>query len=495
MTIKRRIFFSNILMIIIPLLLSLVLLSSVRFIFSQDRRDTNDPFGFMDFFHEIVNMQAFADSWNGDIAQIAAYMEDFEIQGVRRRNNNLVLFLYDRDDVLLEPLTPPVPDPVLMLMSLQEPPATVIKEGTAVHVERIGEYRFVLADTNFNFIEGYYARFDLFIMRAVAVIACFIFFIILTNILLTRFVFKKIVFALDTLEYGVSQISEGNLSYRIQYPEADEFAGVCANFNGMAVRLLDSVNLRQKDENSRRELIAGISHDLRTPLTVIRGCVEGIGQGLVSTPAMWARYAETIQNKVRDLEQIIDTLFLFSRLDLGEFPWRMERTDLVKHLFDEFSGLQSEYAQRGLDIALRAEAEETLLVNVDFQQLRNAMINILENSLKYKTGTRVKMEICLSHENECAVVTMTDDGPGVPEEMLDRLFDVFFRCDASRNGAKKGYGMGLAIVVKIIKSFGGDISAENASEGGLSIHIKLPIFSRAEEQPGSSNHVESEGKI
>jgi signal transduction histidine kinase len=330
-------------------------------------------------------------------------------------------------------------------------------------------------DTGYNFLESGFAQYESFVLaRAVAVMCCFFLIIFLTNVFLTRFVFKKIVFALDTLEYGVSEISDGNLNYRIRYAEADEFAGVCANFNGMAARLLDSVNLRQKDEDSRRELIAGISHDLRTPLTAIRGCVEGIGQGLASTPEMLTRYVGIIQNKVRDLEQIIDTLFHFSRLELGEFPWRMERVDPEKELRSVVTDLQSEYAQRGLDVSFKAESEGTLWVNVDVQQMRNAMINILENSLKYKTKERAKMEISLSRENQRAVVTMADDGPGVAEEMRDRLFDVFFRGDASRNSAKKGHGMGLAIVAKIVKSFGGNVSAENAD--GLFIRMELPLI-------------------
>jgi signal transduction histidine kinase len=457
--IKRRLFLSNILMFVLPILMSIAVLGGLRFYYLRDSYDLGDLMD--DFFDEVVKIREFSDSWSGDAADIEAYIKDFSKRSEQDYMNNITLTLYDGD---------------ASLDSIAPHGAAL---GTfAVHMELFGERSLVLTSAGSSFIENKLLRVrpENPALLTTALLSCLVLIIVLTNVFLTRFVFKKVISALGTLEYGVSQISDGRLEYRIEYNGTDEFSGVCDNFNAMATRLLDSVKSRQRDEESRRELIAGISHDLRTPLTALMGYVEGIENGLVSTPETAARYAGTIKNKVRDLEKMINTLFLFSRLDLGEFPWRVERVDLEKELRRVFTDLYSEYERRELDISFESETRETLWVDIDAQQIRNAMINIFENSLKYKTKERARMEICLSldTQNRRAVIVMTDDGPGVTADSLERLFDVFYRGDTSRNSAKKGHGLGLAIAAKIARSLDGDIRAENAAQGGLSIYMEFP---------------------
>jgi signal transduction histidine kinase len=241
----------------------------------------------------------------------------------------------------------------------------------------------------------------------------------------------------------------------------------------MAARLLDSVIAGQKDEQSRRELIAGISHDLRTPLTSVKAYVEGLEKGVASTPEAHKRYIDTIRNKTDDLEHIIEMLFLFSKLDTGEFPYHMERVNLTAVASEVVESLSDEYKSRGLEIALSREAED-LWVDIDAVQMRYIMINIFENSVKYKNKEQGKMRVTVSPNQENAAMIFTDDGPGAPEDALAKLFDAFYRSDPSRKDPSKGSGLGLAIAAKIVDRFGGTIEAVNAPQGGLSIIMTFP---------------------
>ncbi|GHV50606.1 hypothetical protein AGMMS49579_04470 [Spirochaetia bacterium] len=230
----------------------------------------------------------------------------------------------------------------------------------------------------------------------------------------------------------------------------------------------------EKYENNRRELIAGISHDLRTPLTSIKAYLEGIETGLASTPEKQQKYFSTIKNKANDLEHIINQLFLFSKLDIGEYPMNMQKIDLGRTLAEMLGELADEYRRRGLVIT-QGQNVENIFVNADYLQLRNVIINILENSVKYKNTEEGALVVNCSVSGSTAEIILADDGPGVPPDALDKLFDVFYRTDPARNNEKKGSGLGLAIADKTIRRMGGTIHAELPGHG-LSIIINLPII-------------------
>jgi signal transduction histidine kinase len=284
---------------------------------------------------------------------------------------------------------------------------------------------------------------------------------------------KRIVKPLEPLNEGVRQIHDNNLAYRIDYQNDDEFRPVCEAFNGMAARLETSTAQKQKDEANRRELIAGISHDLRTPLTSIKCYIEGIETGVASTPEMREKYLTIIKNKTANMEHIIEQLFLFSKLDMDEFPLTMRRTDITLAISEMIENSISEYASRGLTIQFE-EMQKNIFVSADVQMLRNVIINILENSVKYKSSEHGQMLISVDVDNNSVLLRFADNGPGVQAEMLPKLFDVFYRTDPSRS--KTGSGLGLAISVKIIERMGGSIHAELPPVGGLAIVINLPLL-------------------
>jgi signal transduction histidine kinase len=303
--------------------------------------------------------------------------------------------------------------------------------------------------------------------------AIFIILISVINSFFTHRMTKRIIKPLEPLSEGVRQIHDNNFAYRIDYQNDDEFCPICEAFNEMAAKLESSTVRREKDEANRRELIAGISHDLRTPLTSIIGFVEGIETGVASTPEMREKYLATIKNKAINMEHILEQLFLFSKLDMDEFPITMLRADITLAVADMIEDSLSEYASRGLVIKL-AEMPKDIYVCADVLMLRNVIINILENSLKYKVKEQGQIEITAAIVNSAVLLRFADDGPGVQAVTLPKLFDVFYRADPSRN--KRGSGLGLAINAKTIERMGGNIYAELPSTGGLAIVIRLPLL-------------------
>jgi len=324
---------------------------------------------------------------------------------------------------------------------------------------------------NHSDLEKYHTRGwgSLFLLASVAI---FVLFISIINSILTYRMIKNITKPLEILTRGVNQIHEKNFSHRIEYTADDEFRPVCEAFNQMAAQMEASTARRLKDEANRRELLAGISHDLRTPLTTINGYLDGLESGVASTPEMREKYLHTIKNKTVDMRHIIEQLFLFSKLDMDEFPFSPSRFELTLALSDMVEELTDEYAMRGLEIIINTSVQN-VFVNADVSHFRRVVINILENSVKYKEKEKGRMEISTSLGNNFARIRFADDGPGVSQETIPNLFNAFYRTDPSRH--TKGSGLGLAISTKIIERSGGTIHAENADSGGLVIVIRLPV--------------------
>lgn len=296
--------------------------------------------------------------------------------------------------------------------------------------------------------------------------------ILLTNRFLTKFVFQKIERPLDMLSEGVRQIRDGNLDQRIIYETEDEFAPICSDFNEMAIRLKESVDLTQQNEQSRKELLAGISHDLRSPLTSIRAYVEGLLDGVAKTPEAQHGYLETIKNKAEDIDRMVEKLFLFSKMELGEYPDHPELLHLDEEIRQLISSLGPEYAENGLRIFAEKLVPATVLS--DPEQLRRVIVNIIENSLKYKDNETGHLEISLQEEMGGFRLSLCDDGPGVPTESLPRLFDAFYRSDPARQNPNRGSGLGLSIAAGAVRRMDGKIHAEIGNNGGLAIVIWLP---------------------
>ena len=295
--------------------------------------------------------------------------------------------------------------------------------------------------------------------------------VLLTNRFLTRFVFRRIEQPLALLADGVHQIRDGNLDFRITYDGKDEFAPVCADFNEMAERLRRSIEQTLRQEESRKELMASISHDLRSPLTSIKAYVEGLLDGVARTPEMQRRYLGTIKSKAEDIDRMVSQIFLFSKMELEEYPVHPEPLRLDEEVDSLMQSAAPEYRARGLEITVQPAP---VTVCADRDLLRRILLNIMDNSLKYKNKPVGHLEITMQASGGVCTLGLTDDGPGVPEEACGKLFDVFYRSDPARRNPAGGSGLGLAIAATAAARMGGSIRAQNAQGGGLSIIITLP---------------------
>lgn len=295
----------------------------------------------------------------------------------------------------------------------------------------------------------------------------------LTNRLLTKFVFKKIMYPLEVLADGVQHISEGDLNHRIEFTEQNEFKPICEAFNNMAARLKASEEKVQKNEQNRKELFSGISHDLRSPLTSIKAFAEGLLDGVANTPESQKEYLQIIKQKTEDVNNMVSQLFLYSKMDMGSYPTNPEKIDIRKEVKDFVAASQEDFRAKGLSIKITDLPTKTYIY-ADPLQLRSIFANLLENSAKYKKADTAEATIYCMASDEAVNVIIEDNGPGVSEDAIPKLFDAFFRVDPSRNNPNQGSGLGLPIALKAVERMGGNIRVENISKGGLRVIMRIP---------------------
>ncbi|MDR1216884.1 MAG: HAMP domain-containing histidine kinase [Treponema sp.] len=470
MTIKRRIFISNILMICIPFALCVLFSVGVRFIMMKVYRNVSSQLDDNEIFYEARHeLQRIGRRFSEDT--VVANANDLKViaEGLQQQflRYNIYFAVYNGGRWVL---APPRETKALFEAALSEAGNhTVSFDTTAVYVQSIDDSKIMAVSYDYHLLNDISVTSEV----AAGILSFWILIILVytTNFFLTRSMIKNIAVPLDTLSFGVKQIQNNNLSFRLEYKNNDEFLPICGAFNEMAKRLEAMAAEHDKYEENRRELLAGVSHDLRTPLTSIKAYLEGIEKEIASTKEKREKYLTTIRNKTNDMEHIIDQLFLFSKLDINDFPLVIKNLDMGLFIRDAVSELFDGYFKRGISISL-TEIMQNTFVNIDPVLFCNVITNILENSVSYKNTDQGHIAISVIKVNEQVEIRLADNGPGVPKESLEKLFDVFYRADPSRN--TKGNGLGLAISQKIVNRMGGSIKAELPMRG-LAIVIYLPL--------------------
>ena len=312
------------------------------------------------------------------------------------------------------------------------------------------------------------------LLFAFLIIASMIVLIYITNRFLSQRMSKRILTPLELLSFSARQIRDGNLDSAVSYDSDDEFSDVCADFDDMRKRLKKSVEEELASEESRRELFAGISHDLRSPLTSIKGYAKGLLDGVATTQEKRTEYYTVIYQKACEVDSLVDKLFLFSKLDTNKYPFHFTWVSFSYYLRSFIDTFEHEYQKKGLTLTVYNTCPDTLRLNLDVDEMNRVLTNILDNSCKYKISQKVNGSIVCSADDEWVTMVVRDDGPGVPEDALSHLFEAFYRTEKSRKDTYKGSGLGLAITKNIITAHGGSISAEN--DRGLIVRIKLPVM-------------------
>jgi histidine kinase len=297
--------------------------------------------------------------------------------------------------------------------------------------------------------------------------------LIVTNGLLTFYVSRSIIRPIRELQKAAKQMKEGDLNNPIEVYSKDELGQLAQGFEEMRIRLKESIEKLLAYEENRKELIANISHDLKTPITTIKGYVEGIRDGVANSPERMERYVQTIYAKSIDLDHMIDELFLYSKLDLQRLPFNFERIPFDDYLVDFVEELRFDLEKKMVEIHLDIEKNGNYLVMVDREHLKRVITNIVDNSLKYIGKEHKILSFHLTTEDSQILFSMNDNGPGIEEENLPLIFERFYRADLARGTEKGGSGLGLSIAKRIIEEHHGAIWAESLKGQGTTIFIKL----------------------
>lgn len=282
---------------------------------------------------------------------------------------------------------------------------------------------------------------------------------------------------LRLLQEGTERIKEGNLEEDVEILSDDEIGEVCQSFNEMRQKLKESVDDRMRYEKENRELISNISHDLKTPITAIKGYVEGIMDGVADTPEKMSRYIRTIYNKANEMDALINELSLYTKIDNNAIPYNFVKIKVSSYFDDCIEDVSVDMEAAGVTFEYENSCTPDTRVVADPEQIRRVIGNIVTNAVKYNSKEERKIRIEVKpYEDHYIYIGIRDNGNGISKEDLPMIFKRMYRTDASRNSSTGGSGLGLAIAKRIIEEHGGKIWAESEEGKGTLIAFTLKKY-------------------
>lgn len=308
--------------------------------------------------------------------------------------------------------------------------------------------------------------FNIFLIALIVIVV----FMMIAMVVMGFLLINSVLAPLNLLYKMANEIKNGNLDYPVDYPNKDEFGKVFLEFDEMRVKLKSSLEKLVEQETVRKEMVVSIAHDIKTPVTAISGHAEGLLDGVANTPEKQAKYLNTILQKAKAVDGLVNDLFFFSKLDLKQVPFHIEPINAI----DYFKSVYDELLVGQKDVVFEAQfsINPPQKIAIDPFQFKRVLQNIYINSLKYcsDNGVRITLNI---HENDYNIIAkISDNGIGVPAEECEKLFLRFYRSDRARSS--QGSGLGLSISKQIVEAMGGKIWARCNDDNGISIYISLP---------------------
>lgn len=299
--------------------------------------------------------------------------------------------------------------------------------------------------------------------------------LLLTALLLVLWIYQGIITPIRKLQGATQNIKEGNLDFKIEVERADEIGELTRNFEEMRQRLKDNAEEKINSEKENRILISNISHDLKTPITAIKGYVEGIMDGVADTPEKVDKYIRTIYNKANELNLLINELTLYSNIDTNRIPYNFNKINVTDYFNDCVEELGMDLESKNIALSYFNFVEGDVLIIADPEQLKRVIYNIVGNSIKYrdKEKSRCFVNIRVKDVGDFIQVEIEDNGKGIAARDLPYVFDRFYRADSSRNSSTGGSGIGLSIVKKIIEDHGGKIWATSKESTGTIMYFVI----------------------
>lgn len=286
----------------------------------------------------------------------------------------------------------------------------------------------------------------------------------------------NIIRPLEHLQQGVEEIANGNYGYTIDEDVPSTIGGLFSSFNKMSQQLQEGQEIKEKYEMNRKELMAGISHDLKTPITSILGYVEGINEGVANTEEKMKTYMDIIYNNAKYTNQLIDDLFLFSKLDINQMDYQFTEVGIEDYFTDIFVEKKIDLEEQGHLVTYETSLPENMVMAIDPKLIYRVVSNLIGNAVKYNDKDILELDLkvqALPSVKKSVQISVSDNGAGIEQSQLKQIFDIFYRVDASRNKDVGGTGLGLSISRQLVEAHGGKIWAESEVGKGTTIHLTL----------------------
>ena len=297
--------------------------------------------------------------------------------------------------------------------------------------------------------------------------------LVFTALSVGLWIYRSIAVPLVKLRKATQNIKEGNLDFVLEVEGKDEFSQLCQDFEEMRKRLKESTEEKILMDKENKELISNISHDLKTPITAVKGYVEGIMDGVADTPEKMNRYVRTIYNKTNEMDHLINELTFYSKIDTNRIPYTFSKLNVEDYFSDCAEELGLEMETRGIELVYANYVEKGVQVIADGEQIRRVIHNIVSNAIKYMEKPRGIIQLRVKDVGDFIQVEIEDNGKGIAAKDLPYIFDRFYRTDVSRNSSKGGSGIGLSIVKKIMEDHGGKVWATSRLGIGTIMYFVL----------------------
>ena len=303
---------------------------------------------------------------------------------------------------------------------------------------------------------------QLLIDMVIAIIVILVF----TSLMLTQWIQRGVFLPVNELNTAMKNIADGNLEYMLNTDSKGEIGELYKNYEDMRLRLKESTDEKFEHEKQNRELISNISHDLKTPITAIKGYVEGIMDGVADTPEKMDKYIKTIYNKANDMDRLINELTIYSGIDSNRIPYHFHRLNVADYFGDCVEEVGLDLESKNIELNYSNLVSPDAMIIADPEQLKRVINNIIGNSVKYLEREKGVIDIRILDEVDSIRVEIEDNGKGIAARDLPNIFERFYRTDASRNSSKGGSGIGLSIAQKIVEEHGGNIWATSVEGSG-----------------------------
>ena len=318
-------------------------------------------------------------------------------------------------------------------------------------------------------------RFMGYLVLAMAVI------LILTSALITAWVNQDIYKPIKELSIAMRKIAEGDFDYRLPDKQEGEIGHLHDNYEQMRLQLKENAEEKMQNEKKSKELVSNISHDLKTPITSIKGYVEGIMDGVADTPEKMDKYIKTIYNKANDMDRLINELTTYSGIDSNKIPYHFHVLNIADYFQDCVEEVGLDLEQKDIQLNYTNLAPADTCIVADPEQLKKVINNIISNSVKYMGHDKGIIDIRILDEGESVRIEIEDNGKGIAAKDIGNIFERFYRTDSSRNSLQGGSGIGLSIVKKIIEDHGGYVWATSKEGEGTCMHFVIRKYTDKKE--------------